>query len=463
MRGRMSIMDKNHREILSKYNRQVARYTSYPPATQFKPIADLQTYKYWLEQSAHDISLYIHIPFCMRLCHYCGCHMRVVNTYKPVEQYLEALKQEIVNIKQHLHSSSRISHLHFGGGSPTMLKAPDFQGLMQAVYKNFEISGNAEISIEADPRNLNEAKIATYAKNGVNRLSLGVQDFNEEVLSLINRPQPFHLTYRAIEMAREYGIGNINFDLMYGLPGQTPETILETMDLALMLEPSRIAFFGYAHVPWLKRHQNLMPAEKIPGPQERYEMQEQGASRIIAAGYEPVGIDHFALPEDSMYQALRGGKLHRNFQGYTTDHARTLIGLGASAISSFDEGYIQNATDIKDYMQLVQKGDLAARKQLFLSPEDYPVKAIIESLMCYLEVDLVQIRKQFSLAEGCFDFAQEKLKALADDRIISVINERIVINPEFRVLARIVCELFDHHSSSCFPALQTPRRHAQAI
>lgn len=445
-------------KILEKYNFQVPRYTSYPPATQFRDIENPDAYSQWLSGADKDISLYIHIPFCARLCHYCGCHMRVVNNYQPVGDYLDVLKTEMVLLKARLPRHVRLSHLHFGGGSPTIIKPADFRRLVQTIEQSFPFASGMEMSIEADPRNLSEAKIASYAKSGVNRISLGVQDFNEEVLALINRPQPFHITYRALQICKSYGIDNINFDLMYGLPGQTAESILKTMDMAISLRPTRISYFGYAHVPWMKRHMNLMPQDRIPGPKDRYVLQEVGARRLESV-YIPVGIDHYALPHDSMVRALAQKKLHRNFQGYTTDTARYLLGLGASSISALPQGYVQNTINTRLYMQQVQEGVLPVHKMLAFKANDLPVRRIIEELMCYLHTDLDDVRRDFALSPSYFQSAMQKLKPLEEDGIVSIRGQQITIQPEFRVLARVVCEVFDEYAIKDL-SLQ---RHAPAI
>ena len=385
--------------------------------------------------------------------------MRVVNTYQPVEDYLDALKGEIGLVRARLPQNTRISHLHFGGGSPTIIKPHDFQKLVEFLSDKFPFLSNMEIGVEADPRHLSEAKIAAYAQSGVNRLSIGVQDFNEEVLNLINRPQPFHVTYRGVELARAYGIDNINFDLMYGLPAQNVETILKTMELALSLRPSRIAYFGYAHVPWMKRHMNLMPQDRIPVPDERYLMQEAGAAAITKAGYTPVGIDHYALPDDSMARALEEKTLHRNFQGYTTDAAECLVGLGASSISAFAQGHSQNKVDARTYMDDIRAARLPVHKLLVFGGDDLARRSVIEDIMCYLETDLSRIERVFSLPDGSFSDELEKLKSLECDGIVTLDGSIVKVNPDYRVLARIVCEVFDSYAVRN----SAIKRHAQAV
>ena len=449
----------NRYKILEKYNFQVPRYTSYPPATQFKEAENTDQHISWLSNVTGEVSLYIHIPFCARLCHYCGCNMRVANTYEPVSDYLAVLTQEIKRVRSHLVDDIKITHLHFGGGSPTILKPGDFSRLVMYLNEVFPFDAGIEISIEADPRNLTEAKIAAYAQSGVNRISLGVQDFDEEVLRLINRPQPFHITYRAIQLCRNYGIHNINFDLMYGLPGQNQASITRTLGLAASLKPTRIAYFGYAHVPWMKKHMNLMPQDRIPGPGSRYILQETGAAILEQEGYTAIGIDHFSLPDDSMVGALREGKLHRNFQGYTTDTAKTLIGLGSSSISAFNEGYIQNRADLRTYMNDVRNGDLPSHKALAFDVNDYPVARLIEILMCYLRVDLSEIKTQFCLSDDYFDEAKKRLMLMQDDGILKLEGDVVEINPDYRVLARIVCDAFDAYTIRG----SSLKKHAQAV
>lgn len=385
--------------------------------------------------------------------------MRVANTYEPVSDYLAVLTQEIKRVRSHLVDDIKITHLHFGGGSPTILKPGDFSRLVMYLNEVFPFDAGIEISIEADPRNLTEAKIAAYAQSGVNRISLGVQDFDEEVLRLINRPQPFHITYRAIQLCRNYGIHNINFDLMYGLPGQDQASITRTLGLAASLKPTRIAYFGYAHVPWMKKHMNLMPQDRIPGPGSRYILQETGAAILEQEGYTAIGIDHFSLPDDSMVGALREGKLHRNFQGYTTDTAKTLIGLGSSSISAFSEGYIQNRADLRTYMNDVRNGDLPSHKALAFDVNDYPVARLIEILMCYLRVDLSEIKTQFCLSDDYFDEAKKRLMLMQDDGILKLEGDVVEINPDYRVLARIVCDAFDAYTIRG----SSLKKHAQAV
>ncbi len=452
-------MDEIYQKILRKYDHQVPRYTSYPAATRFEASPVGFSYTSWLEGAVGDLSLYIHIPFCARLCYYCGCNMRVVHQYDPVIAYLSTLKTEIAKVAAHINSSCLVTHIHFGGGSPTMLRPTDFKDLVNFIRDHFQISHEAEISLEADPRNMSEARIAAFSDAGVNRISLGVQDFNDDVLESINRPQPFHRTHQAVKICRDYGLTGINFDLMYGLPRQTLDKIQKTMELAILLNPTRISYFGYAHVPWMKRHMNLLENEHLPNPLQRYELQDLGNKLLLRSGYHPIGIDHYVTGDDSMMKAYNNKTLHRNFQGYTTDHAKTLIGLGASSIGEYGQGYHQNSSDIKTYAQTLEKDIYPTSKVLFFHEKDRPVKKLIETLMCYLNVDLKEICGEFILLPNYFDFAFQRLEEMESDGMIFMDDGKVTINPDYRVLTRIVCEVFDAYTF----ADQSLQRHARAV
>lgn len=446
-------------DMICRHDRQIPRYTSYPPATRFVKGEGAGLYADWLSRAAGDVSLYIHIPFCARLCYYCGCHMKVVNGYDPIAGYLETLKQEMRLVRSRMPATAQVTHIHFGGGSPTSVKPKDFSALMKDIRAVFTVTSDAQISLEADPRNMTEAKIAAYAKSGVTRISLGVQDFDDRVLKTINRPQPFATTYDAVKLCRAYGIREINFDLMYGLPYQTVEGIRRTVTAATLLKPDRIAFFGYAHVPWMKRHMNLIPPESLPQALDRCMLYQCGYETLIAAGYKAVGIDHFVAPRDGMDVSAVNRRLKRNFQGYTTDTAPILIGLGLSSIGEFADGYVQNDPDFKGYKESVEAGKLPAARFLTYSGEDKIRKEIIGRLMCYLDVDLSDIRESWGLPAGHFSQALERLTPLAREGIVHMEGEIVSVNPEARILTRIVCEAFDEYASRD----DHMQRHARAI
>jgi oxygen-independent coproporphyrinogen-3 oxidase len=427
------------------FERPVPRYTSYPTAPHFHPGIDARTYRRWLGalDPAEPVSLYLHIPYCKQLCWYCGCNTRATRRYGPLADYRDRLMAEIDLIAEALPGRLRVGHIHWGGGTPTILSPEDFLSLQHRLQERFDIDPAAEIAIEIDPRVLDKPMIAALAEAGVSRASLGVQDFDPEVQRAINRWQPYEMTRAAVEDLREAGIANLNFDLIYGLPRQTVASVLDTVDRAVGLAPERVALFGYAHVPWMKAHQRLMPAEILPDGAERWAQATAAAERLQAANYRWIGLDHFALPEDSMAAAAANGQLHRNFQGYTTDASPALIGLGASAIGALPQGYVQNAADIRAWSQAIQAGSPAIVRGIALDLDDRLRRHVIDRLMCDLAVDLAEAAEGFGEAAGYFAAERAKLKALAADGLVEFDGDRIALTQSGRPLMRLVAAVFD--------------------
>lgn len=435
------------------------RYTSYPPATAFKADFPEETHRSWLaELSAHQTaSLYVHIPFCEKLCYYCGCFTSISARDERIEAYVDDLICEIGLVHNTLSQPVVLSHLHFGGGSPTFLKPALFTRIIKEIRRHFSFTPTAEIAVEADPRQMSEGRIATFALSGVTRISLGMQDTNQEILSAVNRPQPFYLSWDAARLCREYGINQINLDLMYGLPGQTVKTITATIETALTLQPDRVAFFGYAHVPWMKKHMQMIDKLQMPDTSSRYDLYETGRALLINAGYLPVGIDHFVRPTDSMAQALKNRTLQRNFQGYTTDTAPALIGLGASSISKFPQGYAQNTADFRLYHDKIAQGHLPLNKGFSLQVTDKARSAVISEIMCYMASDLVKVAAHHHLPENYFSSDIERLKPLQNSGLVSVEGSLIhILHPH---VARLAASCFDPMTSES--TLQN--RHSRAI
>ncbi len=359
-------------ELLARYDRPVPRYTSYPTAPHFHAGIGPDAYRSWLAELPEDtrLSLYLHVPFCQQLCWYCGCHTTVARRYQPVTEYLDLLLAELDLVGAALGGRGPVSHVHFGGGTPTMIAPDDLRTLGERLRARFDILSDAEFAVEIDPRRLTRETVDALAAIGVNRASLGVQDVNPEVQRAINRWQPFTVVERVVDRLRDAGISGINFDLMYGLPRQTVGGVLQSVEAALRLRPARVALFGYAHVPWMKRHQRLIDESALPGPPERAAQFEAASARLGDAGYVAIGLDHFALPDDSLALALRHGRLRRNFQGYTTDTAPALLGFGASAIGSMPQGYVQNAVPMPAYRDAIRAGRLATARGIALANED---------------------------------------------------------------------------------------------
>lgn len=444
-----------------KMDARVPRYTSYPTAPHFEKLDNPQIYLDWLQAipQSSDISLYIHIPFCPKLCWYCGCNTKITKRYAPVENYAHLLLREIDILATHIGTDRTLSNIHFGGGSPGMLRACDFGMIMTKLRETFKIKDNAEIAIEIDPRNVTEGRVAAYAKYGVNRISLGVQDFDDHVLKSVNRQQPFHLSYDAIKLFREYGIEGINLDLIYGLPHQTTDTMCRTIDRALLLNPDRIAFFGYAHVPWVKKHMRLIDEQALPDKSMRYDLFQIGAQELETAGYKAIGIDHFAKAGDSLCTAAETKNIHRNFQGYTTDACDTLIGLGVSSIGKLPNGYIQNTPDMHIYRNAILAGHLPMTKACPITTEDKARSDVIESLMCHFKADVFKIAKHYGFDDSHFDNELESLQSYKTLGFIQIDNGNIIIDPNAKLMARSICAVFDSYLNLA----DTTPRHSQAI
>jgi oxygen-independent coproporphyrinogen-3 oxidase len=439
------------KNLLLKYDKQLPRYTSYPTAPHFSSEVNREIYSSWLQNLSPQktLSLYFHLPFCQQLCWYCGCYTKITKRYEPVEDYTEILLQEIRLVSALLRKKNhKVSHIHFGGGSPTIFLPDSFENLMRVIRNEFSIAENAEIAIEVDPRNVGEEKISAYAKSGVNRVSIGVQDFNREVQIAVNREQSFDLVYSCVKLFKKYGIKNVNLDLIYGLPKQTVAGIAKNIDLAMLLNPNRIALFAYAHVQWMKKHMRLIDEKDLPNGASRIEMYLAAAKKLRKAGYVSIGLDHFAKQSDSMVAAFRSKKLKRNFQGYSSDKADSVIGFGASAISFLPNGYAQNILDFAEYKKNILAKKLPVLKGIKISAEDRLRKKIIDEVMCYLEVDLMQIREQFDLPENYFENEIKNLEELKKDRLISIQNGVVKINPEVPQITRIVCSIFDKFFSA---------------
>ncbi len=431
--------------LSDKYVLRVPRYTSYPTAPHFTADVNDAVYRDWLGtlDPGQPLSLYFHIPFCDSMCWFCGCYTKIVNKYEPIRQYLDVLEKEIDLLAEALPGRFSASHLHWGGGSPTMLTGGDWLALVGKLRRRFDIAAGAELAVELDPRDATEDYVAALAAAGVNRASIGVQDFHPDVQAAINRVQPFEVVERVCGWLRRHGIAHINLDLMYGLPHQTTGRVLDMVDKAAGLEPGRVALFGYAHVPWMKSHQKLIDEAALPGAGERWRQFEAASERLEALGYRPIGLDHFARPDDDLALALDQGRLHRNFQGYTTDAAPVLLGLGASAIGGLPHGYVQNISPLKDYRETVAAGRLPIARGVELSADDTLRGEIIARLMCDLAVDLQAVARRHGAADP--DFAAElgRLEPLAADGVVVVDGHRITVTPSGRPLVRLVAAAFD--------------------
>ena len=437
----------------------VPRYTSYPTAPQFSSGVGAKHYASWLSTmpGAARLSLYIHVPYCAELCHYCGCHTKAVRRRAPIDAYADRLIQEIELVAA-IAGRRSVVHLHWGGGTPSILGAERIEEIFAKLNDAFDVAADCEHAIELDPRYVSPELARALAGIGATRASLGVQDFTARVQHSIGRVQPFEVVERAALTLRERGIDQINLDLMYGLPQQSVDDVRRSAELAAALDPRRIAYFGYAHVPWLKPHQRLIDEATLPGAVERLAQAEAARRTLVAFDYQAIGLDHFARPSDDLALAARAGRLRRNFQGYTSDQAEVLIGLGASAIGRLPQGFVQNAPDVGGYARAMAAGRLATTKGIALSEDDRIRGRIIERLMCDFSVDLAAVGGERGAdAGGGFAAEIEALAPLAAEGLVVLAENRVTVSESGRPFVRLAAAAFDAYLA------QARARHSLAV
>lgn len=429
--------------LVRKYNQPVPRYTSYPTVPNWHAIgaADWEaTFRSSFDAQNHatGISLYIHLPFCESLCTYCGCNKKITTNHKVEEEYLIAIEKEWKLYRRLMQQTPVVRELHLGGGTPTFFSPRNLDRLLQSILKDCIIHPHHEFSIEGHPNNTTPEHLKMLYKAGFRRISYGVQDNNPEVQKIINRLQPFENVARATENARAAGFGSVNFDLIYGLPLQTCESIVETMQQVISLQPDRIAFYSYAHVPWTSKAQRLFDESHLPADEEKLALYLKGKELLLQAGYADIGMDHFALPTDSLYKAWKNGKLHRNFMGYTTQHTNLLLGLGVSSISDTGTAYAQNLKTLQEYYRLIDSGKLAVQKGYFLSDTDISLKKYIRDISC-----TGTTRFHPADANLLQQLAFPKLGALARDGLLRWNREGLDLTAQGHYFIRNVCSAFD--------------------
>ena len=437
---------------LALAERNVPRYTSYPTAPHFSAAVGPRTYRDWLSALPRGatLSFYIHVPFCTELCFYCGCNTRAVRKREPVETYAQRLIDEIAQLR--ILAGRRLAHLHWGGGTPSIVGAHWLDTITDKLGSLFDVSAMTEHAIELDPRRIDRSLVHALQAIGITRASLGVQDVSPHVQRAIGRIQPFDLVQKAADWLREAGINRLNIDLMYGLPTQTARDVARSAELAASLGAQRMALFGYAHVPWFKLHQRLIDETALPGLSERLEQAQVAAETLTGLGYQAIGLDHFALPDDELAIAAREKRLHRNFQGYTTDEADALIGLGVSAIGKLPQGFVQNASDLAGYSRAVSAGRFATVKGLALSESDRLHGAIIERLMCDLAVDLEAFggKEQFTAELAT-------LRPLCEQGLLAINGGHIAMTERGRPYLRVAASAFDAYLADA------EKRHSVAV
>ncbi|MBA3908436.1 MAG: oxygen-independent coproporphyrinogen III oxidase [Rhodobacter sp.] len=442
---------------LGLFDARVPRYTSYPTAPHFGTSIGASNFVQWIEAipEGSEISLYLHVPFCRRLCWFCACRTQGTTSDNPVIAYVETLKTELALLQDHLPRGVRLSRLHWGGGTPTLLSADLMHALAQAIYDVAPMAEGGEFSVEIDPNEIDDARLDALASAGMNRASIGVQDFDPLIQKAIGREQGYALTRDVAERIRARGVTSLNADILYGLPHQTGPRIADSVQKLLTLSPDRVALYGYAHVPWMSRRQQMLPSNAMPTPQERLDLFETARQLFLWDGYAEVGIDHFAKPDDGMARAQRAGTLKRNFQGYTDDPAKVLIGLGASSISRFPQGYAQNASGTAEHTKAIRAGQFSTHRGHSFAGEDTLRGRIIEALMCDFAVSRAELLANFDTTtdriDALFQTAQAGFGSMLEET-----EDGLLIPERARPLTRMIARAFDAYDGA-------QARHSSAV
>lgn len=438
-------------EMLRRYDKPGPRYTSYPTAPQFSHEFDGKAFRQEIErtnsvENPADLSLYFHLPFCDTLCYFCGCTMIITRNRDRIEEYIDYLVKEIRLVGSMMKPGRKVCQLHWGGGTPTYLDPDQIRRTFAAIREQFEFYGDAEISVEIDPRGLTDEHLDALAEVGFNRASMGVQDFDLRVQETINRIQSEELTRWAFDGLREREFESINLDLIYGLPYQTVSSFARTLDRIIDISPDRLAVFNYAHVPWMKKHQRVIEEETLPKPEDKLGILKHTIETLTAGNYVYIGMDHFARPDDSLVKALRAKKLYRNFQGYSTRAGCDLYAMGMSSISQLQDVYAQNVKEIPSYYAAIADGELATERGYRLDRDDHLRRYVIMHLMCDFELDKQEVEKRFGLTfDRYFATELEQLESMVRDGLVDIANGRIRVTEMGHLLIRNIAMTFDRH------------------
>lgn len=443
--------------LIHKYSGPGPRYTSYPTAPQWTDSVGPADYAQCLKNFANGVhangpsvddkkllGMYVHIPFCESLCYYCGCNIQITHDHSRSASYVNALEKELDLIAAPLDGKATLSQISWGGGTPTFLSLEEMRRLFEATTKRFSLHPDAEVSIEIDPRVTSDEKLQLLRSLGFNRVSLGVQDFNEDVQKAVNRVQPEAMTARMLDTCRKLGFRGINFDLIYGLPLQSPPSFKKTLEAIVRIGPDRIALYNYARLPSLLKHQTILEKHPMPGTDERVEIFTMALEMLRDAGYIAIGMDHFAKKTDELASAVDNGSLYRNFMGYTVRRARHMVGVGASAIGEVGGGFFQNTKKASDYEKCVGEGRLATARGLVLSTEDEERKWIIQSLMCGFELKSEAFEENFGAPlNRRYAGEIDRLKPFVDDGILERDQDDFKVTETGRLFLRNVSMVFD--------------------
>ena len=438
-------------ETVRRFDRPGPRYTSYPTAVEFTEEVGEEAYRRKLaEANARadaPLSLYAHLPFCEHRCLFCGCHV-VITPHMPVaEKYMEYLKREVDLLAEHLPDRREVVQMHWGGGTPTYFAPAQLEELFGHVHQYFRFAEGAEIALEVDPRVTTRDHLEVLSGLGFNRLSLGVQDLTPEVQVAIDRNQTHEQTLRLVETAREVGFTEgINIDLIYGLPKQEPETFGQNLDQVIAMRPDRVAVYSFAYVPWIRGHMKKLDPEELPSADVKLELYLMAMDRFLAAGYEPIGMDHFALPDDELAVAASENRLHRNFMGYTTMPASDMVGLGISGIGEVQSGFFQNEKKLSTYYAALDEGRLPVARGYLLNQDDRIRQYVIQQIMCNFNVRKAEVRDRFGVDfDRYLGSSLERLDDVRDAGFVRLDNDALRVTPEGRLFVRNVCMSFDRY------------------
>jgi oxygen-independent coproporphyrinogen III oxidase len=446
-------------ELIRRLDKNGPRYTSYPTADRFVETFNAATYSKWVAKResdgvAHPLSLYIHIPFCNTLCFYCACNKVITKDKNKAAKYLRYLIKEMAMQAILLGPDQVVEQLHFGGGTPTFLSDDEIRQLMAAIRQHFKLVERGEYSIEIDPRKVSDETIALLGEMGFNRISLGVQDFDAEVQRAVNRIQSEEETIQVIRAARANGFKSVSIDLIYGLPKQTLEGFGVTLDKVIAADPDRLSIYNYAHMPTIFMPQRRIHEEDLPAPEVKLDILDMAVNKLTNAGYVYIGMDHFAKPEDELAVAQRQGRLHRNFQGYSTHSDCDLVALGLSAIGKIGPTYSQNYKELEDYYAALDRDVLPIMRGMELDADDLVRRAIIQALMCHFELTKETFNSVFQIDfDSYFSTELEELREYEREGLLEISPRQIRVTPKGRMLIRNICMVFDKY-------LRTRQAHA---
>lgn len=431
----------------TKYSKPGPRYTSYPTALEFSDAFDYDAYlaKLHSQDPSRSLSLYFHLPFCKNACYFCGCNVVFTSKEDKKERYIDYLTRELAILAQHIDVNRPVIQLHFGGGTPTFFDADQLGRIITAIKSHFKnFTADAEISCEIDPRHINEEQMKVLSDAGFNRVSFGIQDFDEKVQVAVHRVQPYDITKAAMDLARKYNMVSVNVDLIYGLPHQSLETFKKTLELAISLDPDRFAVFNYAHVPWLKKTMRKIDETTLPHPSEKLAIMRYTIDHMTERGYRMIGMDHFAKPEDELFKAIDKGELHRNFQGYTTKGGADLIGIGLTSIGEGADYYAQNFKEMDAYEAAIDAGRLPYERGVALNSDDRIRQYVIMELMSNFKLDIPRFEAAYGVKfSEYFADALEALKPFEEDGLLSITPTSIECSATGTLLIRNIAMPFD--------------------